>query len=48
MLEISISRETTLRIKDEVIEEVKNIKYLGFIIQVMKFKDYMEYICKKW
>ena len=36
------------KINNVIIEKVKSIKYLGFIIdKELKFDDHMEFICKK-
>lgn len=48
LMEINMTSETIFEINDEIIEKVKHIKYLGFIIdKELKFKEHMEYMCKK-
>lgn len=48
LMEINIDSNIQFKINDEVIEKVKSIKYLGFIIdKELKFKEHIEYICKK-
>lgn len=48
LMEINMNNESVFKINNEVIEKVNEIKYLGFIIdKQLKFKEHMEYICKK-
>lgn len=48
IMEINFDSEIVFKINNEGIEKVNNMKYLGFIIdKEMKFKDHIDYICKK-
>lgn len=48
LMEINMNSNIEFKINDKIIEKVKNIKYLGFIIDSdLKFKDHIDYICRK-
>lgn len=48
IMEINMNCNVIFKINNETIEKVKQIKYLGFVIdKELKFKQHVEYICKK-
>lgn len=48
LMEINMNNSSLLKINNETIEKVKNIKYLGFIIdQKLNFKEHIDFMCKK-
>ena len=47
-MEINMNNNSDIEINNKIIEKVKKIKYLGFIIDNgTNFKDHIDYICKK-
>ena len=48
LLGINMDNNIIFKINNVIIEKVKSIKYLGFIIdKELKFNDLLEFICKK-